>query len=178
MRRVHLFEFEDQPWFSDRLRVAMTAYLAATYRITPFPKLWAHRIASLLEACRLEEIVDLGSGSAGPLPLVAAELEKLDRPVRVPARLTGLRTMFASFHQFRPQAARSILRDAFEQRRPICIFEAASRTPAATASLLVIPLLALTLTPTASLPPDSNRPSIVGIPDRCACQGSPPRFLT
>jgi hypothetical protein len=178
MRRLHLFEFEDQPWFPARLRAAMTSYLAATYRITPFPKLWAVQIARVLEECKLEEIVDLGSGSAGPLPLVAAELEKLGHRVRVtltdlypnpaslrlgeliaywpepvnatcvPAALPGLRTMFAAFHHFEPKLARSILRDAFEQRRAICVFEGSARTPAAIAGTLLIPLLVLALTPT------------------------------
>jgi hypothetical protein len=177
MRRLHLFEFEDQPWFPARLRAAMTSYLAATYRITPFPKLWAEQIAGVLEESKLDEIVDLGSGSAGPLPMVAVELEKLGHRVRVtltdlypnpvplrldgsiaywptpvdatcvPAALPGLRTMFAAFHHFEPKLARSILRDAFEQRRAICIFEGTSRTLAAIASTLLIPLLVLALTP-------------------------------
>jgi hypothetical protein len=55
--------------------------------------------------------------------------------------------MFASFHHFRPEAARAILRDAFEQRRPICIFEGTSRTPGAIASAVLIPFLVLVLTP-------------------------------
>jgi hypothetical protein len=177
MRRVHLFELEDQPWFPARLRAAMTSYLAATYRITPFPKLWAGEIARVLDQCSTEEIVDLGSGSGGPMLLVAAELEKMGRPVRVtltdlypspvsaplgesisywpapvnaacvPRELKGVRTMFASYHHFQPKAAHAILRDAFEQKRPICIFEATSRTPAAIASSLLIPLLVLALTP-------------------------------
>lgn len=182
MRRLHLFEFEDQAWFPHRLRAAMTSYLAATYRITPFPKLWAQHVSRVLAECSLDEIVDLGSGSAGPMPLVAGELEKMGHPARVtltdlypnpaamngrgngdgfirywpepvdatkvPAPLTGVRTMFASFHHFEPDEARAILRDAFEQRRSICIFEATSRTPAAIATTLLIPLLVLALTPT------------------------------
>ena len=177
MRRLHLFEFEDQRWFPHRLRAAMTAYLAATYRITPFPRLWAGQIACVLEEGRLNEIVDLGSGSGGPVPLVAAELDRLGRKVHitltdlypgaapsgaddsirywptpvnaanVPPELAGVRTMFASFHHFPPKQARSILRDAFEQRRTICLFEGTARAPAVIASALVIPLLVLLLTP-------------------------------
>ena len=56
--------------------------------------------------------------------------------------------MFAGCHHCEPKAARSILRDAFEHRRPICVFEATSRTPAAIGSALLIPLLVLVLTPT------------------------------
>ena len=65
----------------------------------------------------------------------------------IPASLRGIRTMFASFHHFRPDSARGILRDAFEQHRPICIFEATSRTPAAIASTVLIPILVLVITP-------------------------------
>jgi len=159
----------------------MTSYLAATYAITPFPKLWAGRLSKLMSRDGLTEIVDLGSGAGGPVGRVAKELEargfqtsvtltdlypngrvpqfRADgvgsirywpEPVdatRVPAGFSGIRTMFASFHHFRPDPARGILRDAFHQRRPICIFEATSRTPAAIASTVLIPLLVLVLTP-------------------------------
>jgi hypothetical protein len=179
--RLHLFEWEDQAWFPTSLRAAMTSYLAVAYAITPLPKLWANFLSKLMSRDGVAEIVDLGSGSGGPVGRVVKELGKRGfkacvtltdlypnvsglqfradgassirywpEPVdaaRVPAALFGIRTMFASFHHFRPQAARGILRDAFEQRRPICIFEGTSRTPAAIASALLIPLLVLVLTP-------------------------------
>jgi len=65
----------------------------------------------------------------------------------VPAELSGIRTMFASFHHFRPDVARAILRNAFEQRRPICIFEGTSRTWGMIASAMLIPFLVPVLTP-------------------------------
>jgi hypothetical protein len=178
MRRFHLFEFEDQAWFPDFLRTAMTSYLATTYRITPFPRLWAERISKLASEGAVCEIVDLGSGAAGPIPLVLGELKKYgiqahvtltdlypnakrwsgpDAGIRywsepvdarsVPSALDGVRTMFAVFHHFRPEAAESILRDAFESRRPICVFEATSRSTPAIATAILIPLLVLLLTP-------------------------------
>jgi hypothetical protein len=179
--RLHLFEWEDQPWFPGFLRTAMTRYLAAAYGITPFPKSWANCLSKLMSRDATTDIVDLGSGSGGPIARVVKELGESGfkasvtltdlypnvswfesvadlgssirywpKPVdaaRVPDALPGIRTMFASFHHFRPRAARGILRDAFEQRRPICIFEGTSRTPAAIASALLIPLLVLLLTP-------------------------------
>jgi hypothetical protein len=159
----------------------MTSYLAATYAVTPLPKHWADCLAKRMSRDAVTDIVDLGSGSGGPVGLVLRELEKRGfqarvtltdlypvtcqlnlgedqkstirywpEPVdaaRVPAALSGTRTMFASFHHFRPAAAHAILQDAFLQRRPICIFEAPSRTPAAIASALLIPILVLVLTP-------------------------------
>lgn len=174
MGRIHLFEFGDLPWFPAALRDAMTAYLAAAYKLTPFPKVWASHLSKVLEAAGSNQVVDLGSGSGGPATLIVQELARLGRPVqfvltdlyppknwpgpleywpasvdatRVPAALTGARTMFASFHHFRPTQARGILADAFAYRRAICVFEATARTPAAIAAAFLIPLLVLVLTP-------------------------------
>ena len=179
--RTHLFEWEDQAWFPASLRAAMTSYLAATYGITPFPSLWAVHLGKLMSRDVVTEIVDLGSGSGGPVGRVVKELGErgfktritltdlypnasgVDIPpdgagsirywpapvdaTSVPAELSGIRTMFASFHHFQPEPARRILRDAFEQRRAICIFEATSRTPGAITSTVLIPFLVLVLTP-------------------------------
>jgi hypothetical protein len=159
----------------------MTSYLTVAYGTTSFPKLWASCLSKIMSPDGTTEIVDLGSGSGGPVESVVKELEKCGfkvwvtltdlypnvsclrfqsvgassirywpEPVdatRVPAALHGIRTMFTLFHHFQPQAARGILRDAFEQRCPICIFEGTSRTPAAIASALLIPLFVLLLTP-------------------------------
>jgi hypothetical protein len=64
---MHLFEWEDQAWFPAALRAAMTSYLAATYEITPSPKLWADYLPKLMSRDGVTEIVDLGSGSGGPV---------------------------------------------------------------------------------------------------------------
>jgi hypothetical protein len=58
-----------------------------------------------------------------------------------------VRTLFLCFHHFGSAFARSVLRDAYEKRQPICIFEATSRTPPAMAITFLIPLLALLVTP-------------------------------
>ena len=181
MVRLHLFEWEDQVWFPASLRTAMTSYLVAAYGITPLPALWAERLAGLMRRNEAGDIVDLGSGSGGPIPLVVKELGKrgfrvrvtltdlfphsnaplFDRdkqdsigywpePVdaaKVPSNLRGIRTMFASFHHLPPPGAQEVLRDAFEHRQTICIFEASSRAPAAIASMLLVPILVLLLTP-------------------------------
>jgi len=173
MRRYQLFEFLDQPWLPDRLRVAATGYLTASYATTPFPARWAGMLARILDDCGLNSIIDIGSGSGGPMEVVLAEMAKLGRkplvmltdlyPVRtaspidywpdpvsatcVPAELRGLRTLFLVFHHFAPPMARAVLQDAFNQRQAICIFEATSRTAPAIAVSFVIPFLVLLLTP-------------------------------
>jgi hypothetical protein len=57
---------------------------------------------------------------------------------RVPARLRGVRTLFTSFHHFRPHQAQALLRDARDQRAAICVFEFTERRWASI--LMTIPL--------------------------------------
>lgn len=68
------------------------------------------------------------------LGLTAAEssgaLVPCEHPVDasdVPAELCGFRTLFASFHHFRPEAARAILADAARKRQGIAVCEYTER---------------------------------------------------
>lgn len=179
MRRLHLFEFGDEQWFPQLLRDAETGYLAASYRLLPsLWRAWAERIATVLHPGEPAEILDLCSGSSGAMPLILEELEKhgynayarlsdlypnpkssshprmvwVEEPVdatRVPAKLQGVRTMFSAFHHFRPEAAKSILKDAFDHRRAICIFESGSGGLLAAGMMIGVPLAALLLMPFA-----------------------------
>jgi hypothetical protein len=179
MRRLHWFEFGDQPWFPPVLREAETAYLATAYRLWPaLTQQWTDKIATVLPRQESAEILDLCSGSGGPLPLVVEELQKRNYDVRakltdlypnpragssprvawlaepvnatqVLPELTGVRTMFSAFHHFRPRVAHAILRDAFEHRQAIAIFELGSGTPLGGVSMLGVPLAVLALMPLA-----------------------------
>ncbi len=66
---------------------------------------------------------------------------------QVPQHLTGFRTLFTAFHHFPPSDARAILAAAVRDRQGIAIFEAASRTPAALATMLLLPLAVWLMTP-------------------------------
>jgi hypothetical protein len=78
---------------------------------------------------------------------VTGESEPIDARA-VPARLSGVRTIFDAFHHFRPENARDILRDAAERRQPILIVEATERSLGAVLGMLLfVPLLVLLLTP-------------------------------
>ncbi len=179
MRRLHLFEFGDLPWFPQVLRDAETAYLAASYRVLPMlARLWAEKIAIVLRPGEPAEILDLCSGSGGAMPMILDELERhgytaratltdlypnpksashpriawVAEPVdasRVPPELAGVRTMCSAFHHFRPDAAKAILNDAFERRRAICILEGGSGTLSAAAAMVGVPLAVLALMPFA-----------------------------
>jgi len=151
---LHLFEFGDQQWFPQVLHDAETALFATQYRLASLlPRLWAERISTVLYHDEPAEILDMCSGSGGPMPGIVKELEKRGYNVRVTLtdlypnprstpdprivwlaepldatdvspKLGGVRTMFSAFHHFRPDAARAILKNAFDLRRAICIFEA------------------------------------------------------
>jgi hypothetical protein len=66
---------------------------------------------------------------------------------KVPGALTGFRTIFSSFHHFRPAEARAILEDAVKSRRGIAIFEAAERSVLALVLTILMPIGNLILTP-------------------------------
>ena len=62
----------------------------------------------------------------------------------VPVELDGVRTMFNAFHHFPPDLARRILGDAVAKKRPIAIFEGASRRGLGLVAIpMQVPLLAL-----------------------------------
>ena len=171
MPRLHLFEFLDQPWLPGPLRRGGTAYLNAAYAVTPLPRIWAAKLEEMLRETGETRVLDLGSGSGGPLAAVAPHLGSHPEitltdlypagrevpgfrywpdPVRaeaVPEELPGLRTMFASFHHLRPEQARAVLEDAARRRVPLYVCEATARTPVALLTALLIPLAVLILTP-------------------------------
>lgn len=82
-----------------------------------------------------------------PTSRLRAHPEPVDA-LNIPAGLNGFRTFFSSFHHFRPEQARSILRSAAESRSGIGIFEATQRSPRALAFMLIVPLAVLLVTPT------------------------------
>ena len=83
-------------------------------------------------------------------PWAQANVEFVRTPVdatRIPAELTGFRTLFTAFHHFQPQDAQNILRDAVRQGQGIGVFEQTARTPLALIMMLVLPWLALLTAP-------------------------------
>jgi hypothetical protein len=65
----------------------------------------------------------------------------------VPRRLAGFRTLFSSFHHFRPAQARGILEDAVRKGQGIAVFEATQRRTAPLLGMLLVPLFVLLVTP-------------------------------
>lgn len=78
MRRMHLFEFEDQPWLPDWVRDALTDHLAELFRspaVSPLHLVVADRLEAVLKQAGTTRIVDLCAGAGGPWPSVLPLLE-------------------------------------------------------------------------------------------------------
>ena len=67
MKRIHLFEFEDQPWFPKLFRRFITdliQYQQTTFDVyTPV----VPKIMEIMQKLNCRQIIDLCSGSGGPL---------------------------------------------------------------------------------------------------------------
>lgn len=82
-------------------------------------------------------------------PRIAWVGEPVDA-MRVSPKLAGVvRTMFSAFHHFRPDEAKAILKDAFDLRRTICIFEAGPGTLLGVATMVLVPVNVLAQMPFA-----------------------------
>lgn len=79
----------------------------------------------------LEALAQVGAASRGKINFHS---ESVDAK-QIPPELEGFRTMFSSFHHFRPEEGEAILRDAVKNRQGIGIFEFTSQEPL---SLLII----------------------------------------
>jgi hypothetical protein len=67
--------------------------------------------------------------------------------MKVPSELHGFRTMFTSFHQFRPEEARAILQNAVDAGESIGIFEITRRAPTTIALMFPWALMLFVFTP-------------------------------
>jgi hypothetical protein len=168
--RLHFVELEDLPWLPCVIRDLATDYLQHVERMLGLHRPVTPILADLVRKTGVRTIVDLCSGAGGPLPAVVAELGKADLDVEmiltdkypsaaadtpveqvdaldVPARLTGIRTMFNSFHHFAPTDAAAILRDAVSAKQAIAIFEMPERKLAVILSTVLAPFMMLAVTP-------------------------------
>ncbi len=67
---------------------------------------------------------------------------------KVPAELTGFRTLFTAFHHFPPQTARAVLADASRHGQGVALFEVTQRSFLSLVLIgIVVPISALLVTP-------------------------------
>lgn len=67
MKRIHLFEIEDQAWFPAWMRESMTRLIVVLHKLLDTSKHLAELIAKTLKETKQTEIVDLCSGGGGPM---------------------------------------------------------------------------------------------------------------
>ena len=159
MKRIHLFEIEDFSWFPNWLRICLTRYLNTIHKLFGSKPVLVDILSKTLKETKQNKIIDLCSGSGGPLIGAHSELKETDFPdltlqlsdlypntkaakemnndgdvstsyIETPVDATnlegeqdGLRTMICSFHHMTEDNAKKILKDAFDSRKPILIFE-------------------------------------------------------
>lgn len=68
MKRIHLFEFEDFAWFSEWLRRCMTRLILVMHKLLGTSEKVADLLANVLRKSESSTILDLCSGSGGPIP--------------------------------------------------------------------------------------------------------------
>jgi len=90
MKRIQLFEFEDYSWFPSWLRTCMTNLILVLHKMMGISEVLADLIAGVLMKQNSTKIVDLGSGSGGPMPQVLKELHKIKGLESVELVLTDL----------------------------------------------------------------------------------------
>jgi len=75
MKRLHLFEWEDQPWLPQQFRSYLTELLSYQLQAIYLPAVPV--LAQWLLRCHCCTVVDLGSGAGGPWPLLQTELASI-----------------------------------------------------------------------------------------------------
>lgn len=76
MKRIHLFEFEDFSWFPRFLRKCLTRYIQAIHRLLNTDQTLAELLVKVLPKRTQPQIIDLCSGSGGPMPDVLKIIRK------------------------------------------------------------------------------------------------------
>lgn len=172
--KVRLTEFEDKNWFPARLRMFMTDYIRATIEFwRPYHCVFPV-VSSWLQRYQQKELVDLCSGSGGPLlaflnwqsnpEFIALLTDKFPPPEpQLPPSATYhptsvdamrprdippcARTLFTALHHFDAPEVLRLLRTACKDRVPIAAFEVTSLHPMSLLMIAITPVLVLLLTP-------------------------------
>jgi len=112
MRRIHLFEFEDQTWFPSFLRNYITDFLQFLSNKAKVYQPVVDVIYNTLNAGHTSTIIDLGSGSGGGLLWLSDELKKIN-----PALQIILTDLFPNIEAFEYTRQKSSVFDYF--RHPV-----------------------------------------------------------
>jgi len=83
MRRLHLFEIEDQTWCPASLRDAGTDFLQLLLRLTNSYSVIVPRLRAALVSCGSPRIIDLAAGGSGPWPRLLPRLLAEDASIEL-----------------------------------------------------------------------------------------------
>ena len=97
MRRRHLIELEDQPWFPAVVRDLATDYLQFAQTASELDRAMTPLIREALAATGSTHIVDLCSGGSGPLTAVIEALRQMG--IQATATLTDLYPNLPAFER-------------------------------------------------------------------------------
>ena len=145
MKRMHLFEFEDLPAFPKSLRLYITDTLAFFLNTFKTYDKAIKVLGPVVKAARAKNILDMCSGSGGPVKrllwlLHGHGIHALQKVTLSDKYASGpgvesfdvlkdkhpdasFRTMFSAFHHFRPDQCRAILRNTVQDRATVVICE-------------------------------------------------------
>lgn len=98
MKRLHLFEFEDLPWFPASLRDMMTDLLGLTIEVGHLYHPVLPLLAKALQTTGDRSILDLCSGGGGPVPGLRRRLAK-DHGVAVEVQLSDFYPNLGAFQR-------------------------------------------------------------------------------
>jgi hypothetical protein len=90
MKRIQLFEFEDQSWFPNWMRSSLTKLIKVLLRLTGLEDDATLLVKSKLKELNTQQLVDLGSGAGGVMIDVYQGLKKDDSFKDVRLTLTDL----------------------------------------------------------------------------------------
>ncbi len=99
MRRLHLFELEDQSWFPESIRDVGTDYMRFVAEVAKPYRAMVPRLQRALASTGSPGILDLCSGGAGPI--VAIQDQLANRGCKVPVTLTDKFPNRAAFEHAR-----------------------------------------------------------------------------
>lgn len=68
MKRIQLFEFEDFEWFPGVIRIGATNLIVVLHKIMGTAEVISELIFDIKQTYEFTQVVDLGSGSGGPMP--------------------------------------------------------------------------------------------------------------
>ena len=90
MQRIHLPEFIDFDWFPSWLRTSMTHLIVVVAKLLGASQVLATLTSRTLQAGKIHQIIDLGSGAGGPMPDVLRILRSEPATADVRLILTDL----------------------------------------------------------------------------------------